>query len=68
MEGRRRNRVFQEGAWWALIYVFISTIISLHECILNFIGLPSKLNPGKRLNPEMSLQNFVCGVGGTEKV
>ena len=32
-----------------LIYAFISTILPLHECISNFIGLPSKLKPRKEL-------------------
>ena len=37
---------FQGGAWGAPI---ISTILSLHECIGNLLGLPSRLKPRKDL-------------------
>ena len=40
---------FQGGSLGALSYAFISTIIPLHECISNLIGLLSKLNPRKEL-------------------
>ena len=53
LDHSRRNRggpglshFFSEGA---LIYAFVSTILSLHECIWNLIGLPSKLKPRKEL-------------------
>ena len=40
---------FRGGPGGALIYAFVSTILPLHECILNLISLPSKLKPRKEL-------------------
>ena len=37
------------GTLGGLIYAFTSTILPLHECVWNLIGLPSKLKPRKEL-------------------
>ena len=50
-----------------LIYAFIFTIISLHKCIRDLIGLPSILKPGKDLHSRDFFFNILFVVWGEQK-
>ena len=60
--------LFFRGGWWALIYVFISTILPLHECIRNLIGLPSKLKRRKELKSRDVFLKFLFVGWGEQKL